>query len=193
MLDSTNLGLLQPRVILIRSVCIWLAWISIVLFLIWGACHLWRILKRPLSSFPGPLAAKVTNLWLDRIKQSGLRHLEDRKAHQTFGDVVRIGYNELSFVGCEALNDIYQNRRFLKTTRYDSSLQPSVFDVTDVTDHARRRKALAPGCGATAFREFEPSIIDLMSQWSERLSPAIGATHVDMSTWIDFLITDMVA
>lgn len=193
MLDPTNLRLLQPRVNIIGSIYIWLVWISIVLFCIWKACHLWRVLKHPLSDIPGPLAAKVTNLWLDRIKQSGLRHLEDRKAHRTFGDVVRIGYNELSFVGREASNDIYQNRRFLKTTRFDSSLQPSVFDVKDVTDHARRRKALAPGCGATAFREFEPSFIDLMSQWSERLSPAIGATHVDMSTWIDFLITDMVA
>jgi hypothetical protein len=49
----------------------------------------------PLAAFPGPLLAKISNLWRAYKDYSGQWHRDILQLHKKHGGVVRIGPNEL--------------------------------------------------------------------------------------------------
>ncbi|KIW01726.1 uncharacterized protein PV09_06903 [Verruconis gallopava] len=73
---------------------------------------IYRLYLHPLAKFPGPPAAAATRLWKGYI-ECGLRisfchFLEE--LHRKYGEVVRIGPNELHFSNPQAYHDIYNNK-----------------------------------------------------------------------------------
>lgn len=45
----------------------------------------------PLAKYPGPIACKLSKLWLSWICLSGKQHIYYFHLHEKYGDIVRIG------------------------------------------------------------------------------------------------------
>lgn len=70
----------------------------------------WQIFLSPLSTFPGPILAKVTNLWRVAQVHSGRAELKHIELHRRHGSVVRIGPNCLSISDPDLIKTIYSSR-----------------------------------------------------------------------------------
>lgn len=71
-----------------------------------------------LKQVPGPILAKVTNLWRFRIQYRGpiLPHLLD--LHRKYGSLVRIGPNTISVSDAAYVSVIYTNKGdYIKVSR----------------------------------------------------------------------------
>lgn len=88
----------------------------------------------PLARYPGPFFASLTNLW-KLYHQWTLRMPETlRELHERYGEVVRVGPNDLSFNNPEAVPVIYKGGRSLpKTAFYDgfTTFNPNLFGTQD--------------------------------------------------------------
>jgi hypothetical protein len=75
-------------------------------------------LRSPLKTVPGPLLAKFSNIWrfLNHYSQT---HIESqRKLHERYGDLVRLGPTTVSVADASLLKTIYNTRgTFLKVRR----------------------------------------------------------------------------
>ncbi|KAM5520510.1 hypothetical protein FOXYSP1_14400 [Fusarium oxysporum f. sp. phaseoli] len=88
----------------------------------------------PLAKYPGPPLASVTNLWKTyHLWNLHLPHTLVR-LHEQYGDVVRVGPNDLSFRNPDAVNTIYKaGRQLQKTAFYDgfTTFNPNLFGTQD--------------------------------------------------------------
>jgi hypothetical protein len=58
---------------------------------IFGSINTYRLFLHPLKSFPGPLAARVTSLWIVRENIPDLKfYVKLRSLHNQYGDFVRV-------------------------------------------------------------------------------------------------------
>jgi hypothetical protein len=88
----------------------------------------------PLAKYPGPFLASFTNVW--KTYQLWTLHMPEtlRQMHEKYGNVVRVGPNDLSFNSGEAVSTIYKAGRSLpKTGFYDgfTAFNPNLFGTKD--------------------------------------------------------------
>jgi hypothetical protein len=72
----------------------------------------WRVYTAffsPLASIPGPFLAKFTRLWQIWRYYKGQWHDDIEWLHETYGPVVRIAPDEVSFVDHDALRKLYSH------------------------------------------------------------------------------------
>lgn len=74
-------------------------------------------LQSPLKKIPGPFLAKFSNIWRF-FNHYGQTHIEtQRKLHDQYGDVVRLGPNTVSIADANLIKTIYNTRgTFLKVS-----------------------------------------------------------------------------
>jgi len=61
----------------------------------------------PFSKVPGPKLAAMTPWWIRCVDFGGKRSATIDALHRKYGKIVRVGPNELSFTGAEAMQKIY--------------------------------------------------------------------------------------
>lgn len=146
----------------------------------------------PLSGFPGPYVASITNWWkVYHVYQLDL-HEVVLSLHQKYGPVVRIGPNDLHFWNPEALTAIYKAGRTMpKTGFYDAftTFNPNLFGTTDddvsvqlqavncseslgtnqLKQHALRRRQMSHGFSMASVREMEPIVDGQMKILCDKL------------------------
>jgi hypothetical protein len=76
-------------------------------------------LRSPLKQLPGPLLAKFSNIWRF-LNHYGQTHIEtQRKLHEQYGDIVRLGPTTVSVADASLIKTIYNTRgTFLKSEYY---------------------------------------------------------------------------
>ena len=86
---------------------------------------------------PGPILAKFSNIWRF-YNHYGQTHIEtQKKLHQKYGDVVRLGPNTVSIADASLLKTIYSTRgMFLKVSR------STEYRMLKLTDHILERLLL---------------------------------------------------
>jgi hypothetical protein len=144
----------------------------------------------PLRNFPGPFEARATRIWYCRKLLSGTISFEIGKMHEEYGDVVRIGPDELSFNDPSAWNDIYGHR----TGKGECVKDPTFYNVTSsgrlsivgagTKRHGELRRMMAHGYSDRAMRYQLPIIKsygDLLLSKLRELSMA--GEPVDMVKW----------
>ncbi|WKT51676.1 Cytochrome P450, E-class, group I [Fusarium oxysporum f. sp. vasinfectum] len=111
-----------------------------------------------LAKYPGPPLASVTNLWKTyHLWNLHLPHTLVR-LHEQYGDVVRVGPNDLSFRNPDAVNTIYKaGRQLKKTAFYDgfTTFNPNLFGTQDEEIHAIRRRQMAHAFSLQSIKEME--------------------------------------
>lgn len=101
------------------------------LFLVYGLYMRWM---HPLSKFPGPVKASLTNIWKAYWVYKGVLHERLVQLHNEYGPVVRVGPNHLHIWSGEAISPIYKAGRMMgKTEFYDAftAFNPNLFGGTD--------------------------------------------------------------
>lgn len=67
---------------------------------------IYNVYLHPLRSYPGPFLGSVLSFYACYLELSGPQHLKMKEFHDTYGEVVRIGPNKLSFNSSQAWQDI---------------------------------------------------------------------------------------
>ncbi|KFX89674.1 hypothetical protein V490_06862 [Pseudogymnoascus sp. VKM F-3557] len=87
-------------------------WTALFVWFCFGVSSvLYNVLFHPLRAYPGPLAARATIWWkiyTEVIKKESMSDVLFG-LHRQFGDIVRIGPNELHFANPAAYHDIYNS------------------------------------------------------------------------------------
>lgn len=164
----------------------------------------------PLGSFPGPRlwsASRIPyiyNLWRGRL------HERIKEIHDTYGPVVRIAPDELSFNVDGAWNDIYcggkANKGLPKHDAYrNAQTFESLFDASD-ENHSRLRKLLKKDFFSLKAARRQEIIVQ---QHADRLIAQLRAHHcrkadeddekkdekvlpADLSTWFNWATFDII-
>lgn len=74
--------------------------ILLATLILFTSCQIiYELFLSPLSRFPGPFWARLTDLWHVRLVRSGYEHTTVYALHEKYGSVVRIGPSKLCVLG----------------------------------------------------------------------------------------------
>ncbi|KAI0410783.1 cytochrome P450 [Xylaria grammica] len=176
-----------------------LASLSVVSWLA-GRCA-WRLFLHPLSRYPGPKLAAISDVWFAYHALAGRWPFAVDDAMRKYGDVVRIAPNELVFMTPQALSDIYGSHEknceiFPKTqiNNHGNDEHGGLIWEWDPLRHRRVAKQMAPGFSGRALKAKEPTLhryIDLFIEHMEILGNR--PEGVNLPTWINWLCVDISA
>ncbi|KAK5992617.1 Cytochrome P450 monooxygenase TwmD [Cladobotryum mycophilum] len=162
---------------------------------------IWRMYFHPLSRFPGPKIAAVSDAWYAYHSLAGRWPWAIEDVLKEYGDVVRIAPNELVFVTPQALSDLYASNtknleHFTKTeiNNHGNDEHGGIIWEWDPARHRRVAKQLSPAFSGRALRAKEPTLhkyIDLFVQRMRTLGG--GAQGVSLPNWINWLCVDISA
>lgn len=155
----------------------------------------------PLAKYPGPLLAKLTNLYSVWHAIRGTRHSSLYLLHQRHGEFVRWGPNSISINSTSALNPIYGAKANVKKSPwYNAFNSISIFSARDKNVHARKRRVMSHAFSEQAVREIQPYIVSAIRVWcaalGDRLEPESAppqeqwASPKDMRNWSAYVIFD---
>ncbi|KAI1482304.1 cytochrome P450 [Daldinia eschscholtzii] len=154
------------------------------------------ILLHPLRQYPGPLLAKLTELFAGSHAFKKDLHLEILRCHEKYGSVVRLAPNRLVFNSVTALQDIYQSDRVSKAYTYGNSVRnnvDNVFTARNKDVHRVKRKMIAPAFSERAIKSFEPTVEDNISVYLKGILEASQTSQpVNMSERAQYLTLDIV-
>jgi benzoate 4-monooxygenase len=88
----------------------------------------------PLSKYPGPFLASLSNTWKAYYAYNLILHERLVSLHERYGPIVRIGPNHLHTWDGEAISPIYKGGRQMgKTEFYDAftAFNPNLFGGTN--------------------------------------------------------------
>ncbi|KAJ7477012.1 cytochrome P450 [Mycena galericulata] len=156
----------------------------------------------PLSKYPGPVACKISKMWLTFIASRGKLHLYVKGLHDRYGPVVRIGPNELSItevalvpsvLGAQGMpkGPMWEGRRISgkKGAGNKAAARGNLIGSRDPTLHAETRKAWNNAFIPAAIKGYEPMLIQRVTQLIEALG-AKKEGSVDLSQWLSFFSFD---
>ncbi|KAH8808674.1 toxin biosynthesis cytochrome P450 monooxygenase [Xylogone sp. PMI_703] len=161
----------------------------------------YNVYFHPLSSYPGPFWSCATHIPRVRALLTGKLSYYVLNLHEKYGDVVRIGPNELSYNNAEAWKDIYGHRggqgQLPKDPYFYTSPPGGVHSIitADAVNHTRIRKLISYAFSEKALREQEPLMriyIDLLIQ-RLRESSGGGKTELDIVDWYNWTTFDIIS
>lgn len=158
----------------------------------------------PLSKFPGPTLAAISNLPYFKWSISGELHSKIQELHDCYGDVVRIRPNALTYRDAQAWSDIYGHRKAGKPSctkdpefyiQSSSGGSANLINSNDV-DHARQKRLLTHAFSDRSLRDQEPLMMGYIDTFISRLRGS-ASRHaddepVDMLRWLNFLTFDII-
>ncbi|KAF1952725.1 benzoate 4-monooxygenase cytochrome-like protein P450 [Byssothecium circinans] len=168
---------------------------------------LYNLTLHPLHSYPGPLHWRASRLPWAHSMQSGRLHADLHKLHQTYGPVVRIAPDELSYTDPQAWHDIYQPRSsshavFEKTAKWvkPQPNDPHSLMSVDEKAHTRHRRALTGAFTEHAVGENAGMLecyVDLMVSKFRELAAVQGTEDkkntaiINIVDWLNYLTFDI--
>ncbi|KAH9849213.1 high nitrogen upregulated cytochrome P450 monooxygenase 2 [Lenzites betulinus] len=149
----------------------------------------------PLARFPGPLALRLTKLSLASISRGGRRNVYTQQLHQRYGDIVRIGPNEVSISNAAAIHPLMGTAGLHKGPQWGSRAAtqavPPLIAIGDPKEHQRRRKPWNRAFSVASLREFEPMVARRTRQLVELLSSKKG--EVNIAKWFSWFTYDLMS
>jgi cytochrome P450 len=121
-----------------------------------------RIYFHPLSKYPGPFLAKVTDLYAAYHAWKGDIHVDMWRCHERYGPYVRYAPERVNINNTTALRDIYSgSKNFQKSPNYRVLRHQAANTLTMINkkEHARRRRIISQGVSDAALRAHEPTIL----------------------------------
>ncbi|KAL1734679.1 cytochrome P450 [Schizophyllum commune] len=134
----------------------------------------------PLAGYPGPILCKITKLYSAWISLGGKQHFHYRRLHEKYGDVVRVGPNELAFFTADAIEPLFGSAGLPKGTFWDGRVGRSEENRTLVAihnkkEHGARRKKWQRAFTPSALKVYEPIIRKRVAEFVDTLACSTGA------------------
>ncbi|KAJ5734190.1 hypothetical protein N7493_002976 [Penicillium malachiteum] len=164
---------------------------------------IYRLIFHPLSNFPGPWLAAVTDWYTVYHCLAGDRHLDFLRLHQIYGPAVRFGPNRVSFCTEKAVLEIYGVRANTQKSQVYSAFMhffsvPASLTTIDRNLHAFKRRVTSRALSKSAVRDLEELILQNVRVFCASLGKAISSTSSadwsqsqDMSKCIQYLLSDI--
>ncbi|KAI1769883.1 cytochrome P450 [Hypoxylon cercidicola] len=147
----------------------------------------YQVLLHPLSSYPGPFAAKLSDAYNGYYAFKRQLHTTTRHNHLKYGAVVRQGPNKLVF-NSVTRKDIYKNDRTTKPKAYIAlgpRLRiPTIFTAQDRQVHRVRRQLIGRALSDRSMHIFEPTMlgqVDLLVRHIFRSTQRSRSTTINMT------------
>ncbi|KAF2761963.1 cytochrome P450 [Pseudovirgaria hyperparasitica] len=139
-----------------------------------GGLVIYRLWFHPLSKYPGPFLAKVTDWYSAYHAWKGDRHLEFWRCHEQYGQFVRFGPNSLSVNTNTALKDIYGFKANVRKSDFYAAFPPTkdtfnTHSSIDKVAHARKRRVLSHAFSDSAIKAMENHIIAHIRVFCDKL------------------------
>ncbi|KAH7142088.1 cytochrome P450 [Dactylonectria macrodidyma] len=159
---------------------------------------IYNVFFHPLRKYPGPRLWAATRIPFAMTSTSGRSHEKVLQLHQTYGSVVRVAPDELSFNSPEAWNDIMGHRKrgqeeYGKDPDFWKSQKHSVISANR-ENHSRMRRVLSHGFSAQAMLAQQPLIQSYVSLLIEKLHDACdgGSAPLEMTSWYNWTTFDII-
>ncbi|EDU46786.1 Cytochrome P450 [Pyrenophora tritici-repentis] len=154
------------------------AWFLLGLY---GSLLTYRIFLHPLNRFRGPMAARISDLWLcTQLGGHDMHRLSERLSKQ-YGEFVRIGSSTLMLTHPLAVAAIYgPGSPCRKAAMYDFEQPNRGIATRHEPLHAVRRRVWSRGFGDKALRTYEPRVAAYVHMLLGRLADARGEP-IDMA------------
>ncbi|EMD32294.1 hypothetical protein CERSUDRAFT_77592 [Gelatoporia subvermispora B] len=159
----------------------------------------------PLARYPGPLLNKITKLYFSSIVMQGQSHLYVHKLHQQYGDVVRLGPNEVSICNASVIQDMFGTGGLPRSEDVDPSPKslssaymgrtmwsgnPPMLAMSGEA-HLARRKWWNRAFNSTALKGYETIISRRAEQLSGMLDKAAGEkVEIDLGLCFSYFMWD---
>ncbi|RDW63956.1 hypothetical protein BP5796_10458 [Coleophoma crateriformis] len=171
--------------------------LSVILQAAWLAVLVGGVYRRyfhPLSRYPGPFLASITNLWRFFDFFAGQHHLTEAGLHKKYGPVVRIGPNSLSFSSLADFDAIYgYNRNIEKGDFYSFGRQKasdaSIFSArSDAAHKEHRKKVVGPALSTSKIITYHPVVKKNVANFLGKIARARGPGNEDGTVEISELV-----
>ncbi|KAM0547574.1 hypothetical protein ACHAPJ_010318 [Fusarium lateritium] len=188
--------LLLPLVSLVAAIC----YKVIITF--------YRIIFSPLKHVPGPLLARITDLWYVNRVRKGHFERDNIELHRKYGPIVRYGPNRYSFDHPEATQIIYgvgKADKFAKSSFYRAFAtpdrdQPSIFAHEHIKEHAQLRRLYQSTHAMSALVSYEHFVDECSDLFDQRLREMAGdpvyarvQPPVDLGRWFQCYAFDVIS
>ena len=139
---------------------------------IYTSLLIYRVSFGPLRAFPGPLGAKVSNLWFSLQLANRDAYRKVAQLHRDFGDFVRVGSNDISITHPLAVNAIYgHGSKCIKGDWYDINLPMVSLQTTrHQSVHDKRRRIWSHAFGDKALCGYYDRIKSYQNQLIARIA-----------------------
>jgi len=177
------------------------ALLLVTTFIIYQILHtvvkaIYNIYFHPLRNIPGPKLWIALPLLKDLQMMGGHLSFKVSAAHEKYGDVVRLGPDQVGFTCPEAWRDIYGHGHveLPKFFPKGSGMNDGNIVYSNVSNHFRIRKAMQPAFSDKALRQQEPLIRVYVSLLMERLREVADKKEsTNMIRWYNFTTFDLIA
>ncbi|KAF9528829.1 cytochrome P450 [Crepidotus variabilis] len=149
-----------------------------------------------LARYPGPWQCRVSKLWLASFAWGGKTHEYIHKLHEKYGDIIRVGPNELSIrdvtlipttIGSLGMpkGPMWEGRRLLPTKNFNPN--NSLTGVRDLRRHAVLRKPWDAAFKPSALVPYEEMLLTRADQFVKKLKELLNTpeAEADLSSWIN--------
>lgn len=159
---------------------------------------LFKGLYGPLQAIPGPWYAGFTDAVLKYKVLTGQRIFYVHDLHRRYGSVVRVGPGEVNVCDLDAFREIHRiGSGFVKSDWYKAStpgLEDNVFAMTNVQEHAARRKLLAwPFSRSSLLSNFQDLVMERARLAVSKIKEEAGRGPCDAMKWWTLMTTDVIA
>ncbi|VUC35513.1 unnamed protein product [Clonostachys rosea] len=163
---------------------------------------IYRIFFHPLSKYPGPLLAKLTDGYQLYHAYRGDRHLEFWRLHEKYGPIVRFGPNSITFKSNTALKDIYGFKSNVRKAEFYNAFAHPVANTHNTRDkavHSRKRRVMSQAFSDSAMKGMERFILANIRAFCEQVGSLSDASADskgwtvprNMSHWCNYLAMDI--
>ncbi|KAH7136986.1 averantin oxidoreductase [Dactylonectria estremocensis] len=160
---------------------------------VYSSIIVYRAAFHRLNRFPGPFAARISNLYVTLLSIKKFQLYEEvQNLHEKYGDIVRIGPSELSISDPKAVQLLHSNSSPCTKGPWYNILHPvkSLHMIRDQKEHSQRRKTWDKGLSTKALRDYEPRVAKYTNQLLEKIEETKGLPF-DASTLFNFYSFDV--
>ncbi|KAL4246829.1 Cytochrome P450 superfamily protein [Abortiporus biennis] len=151
----------------------------------------------PLAKYPGPLLCKVGKIFFYLKAKDGQQYHYINSLHHQYGDIVRIGPNDLSIADAAAIVPVMGPAGLPRGPEIQSrQLYPAVkslIGTRDTIQHHHRRKPWTRAFNSTALKEYAPLISHRANQLVELITAESKEKSVDLSSWFGRFTYDVMS
>ncbi|KAJ9419780.1 hypothetical protein FOXG_06968 [Fusarium oxysporum f. sp. lycopersici 4287] len=166
-----------------RGDILWGLVISTVVYLIYLVIdRVYKLYLHPLSKFPGPTEACLSQKWLLRVSEEGNPERVFERLHEKYNSrAIRIAPNELHIDDVKIYKDIYnQTSTYIKQPDFYAGFGTphSVFAEHDPNLHKQRRRRLNPYFSRRAIGQIETLLKSKIEQLGKRIDSQNGPYNI---------------